>query len=72
MIYVAGRQILKDFRTNNLQAAQLLNKLRRQIYRQDLPVEEIQIGFLVPQNSFKLPAVIAGRTADMAQKQFGK
>lgn len=32
MIYVAGRQILKIIRTNNLQAAQLLNKLRRQIY----------------------------------------
>ncbi len=52
MIYVAGRQILKDYQTNNLQAAQLLNKLRRQIYPKDLPVEEIQIGFLVPQNSF--------------------
>ncbi len=72
MIYVAGRQILKAIRTNNLQAAQLLNKLRRQIIQQDLPVEEIQIGFLVPQNSFKLSTVIAGRTTDMAQKQFAK
>ncbi len=72
MIYVAGRQILKIIRTNNLQAAQLLNKLRRQIIQQDLPVEEIQIRFLVPQNVFKLPAVIAGRTADMAQKQLAK
>ena len=52
MIYVAGRQILKDYQNKYLQAAQLLTNCAARFIQQDLPVEEIQIGFLVPQNSF--------------------
>lgn len=53
MIYVAGRQILKDYQEQIIcRRRSFLTNCAARFIRQDLLVEEIQIGFLVPQNSF--------------------
>lgn len=53
MIYVAGRQILKDYQEQIIcRRRSCLTNCAARFIQQDLPVEEIQIGFLVPQNSF--------------------